>query len=63
MLYRVKACVNSLDSRFDHGPTRHAAALLTSAGAVALVTGAIFALDSVAPRLVRRAPCDVLVVH
>jgi two-component system sensor histidine kinase KdpD len=43
--------VNSLDSRFDHGATRHVAALLVSAGAVALVTGAIFALDSVAPVL------------
>jgi hypothetical protein len=63
MLYRVKACVNSLDSRFDPGPTRHGTALVISAGAVALVTGAIFTLDSVAPRLVRRAPCDVLVVH
>jgi two-component system sensor histidine kinase KdpD len=51
MLYRVQACVNSLNSRFDHGATRHVAALVTSAGAVALVTGAIFALDSVAPVL------------
>jgi two-component system, OmpR family, sensor histidine kinase KdpD len=51
MLYRVQACVNSLDSRFGHGAARHVAALLASAGAVALVTGGIFALDSVAPVL------------
>ena len=43
--------MNSLDSRLEHGLTRHVAALLTSVAALALVTGAIFALDSVAPVL------------
>ena len=43
--------MNSLDSRLGHGAARHVAALLASVAAVALVTGAIFALDSVAPVL------------
>jgi two-component system sensor histidine kinase KdpD len=51
MDYRVTACVNRLDDRIGRGLTRQLAALLTSAAAVALVTGAIFALDSVAPVL------------
>jgi two-component system sensor histidine kinase KdpD len=51
MDYRITACVNRLDDRIGRGLTRQLAALLTSAAAVALVTGAIFALDSVAPVL------------
>jgi two-component system sensor histidine kinase KdpD len=47
MHYRVDACVNSLDPRL----TRHVAALLASAAAVALVTGAIAVLDAFAPVL------------
>jgi two-component system, OmpR family, sensor histidine kinase KdpD len=43
--------VNSLDTRLTHSLSRHAAALLTSAAAVAVVTGAILALDSFAPVL------------
>ena len=36
---------------FSHGPARHGTAVLCSAAAVAIVTGAIFALDSIAPVL------------
>jgi two-component system, OmpR family, sensor histidine kinase KdpD len=43
--------VNSLDPRLDRGLARHIAALLASAAAVALVTGAISVLDSFAPVL------------
>jgi len=35
----------------NHGPVRHAAGILTSVAAVALVTGAIFALEPIAPVL------------
>src|SRR6266540_3046773 len=47
MVYRFRACVNSLDSRFQ----RHLLAVFASVVAVVLVTGAIFALDSFAPVL------------
>jgi two-component system, OmpR family, sensor histidine kinase KdpD len=47
MLYRVNARVNSLDLRIK----RHLTALFTSAAIVALVTGAVFALDSFTPVL------------
>jgi hypothetical protein len=33
----------------NHGLVRHAAGILTSVAAVALVTGAIFALEPIAP--------------
>src|SRR5262245_50044553 len=51
MIYRVNAWVNSLDERFKRGLTRHVVGVLASAAAVALVTVAVFALDSFAPVL------------